>query len=343
VDKKAIDEQEALMKRVQTQEILKEIEKSHFTYYENSDESAKHFDKWLMNQGFLRDEEVEKQAEAAANPPSQAKTKKKDKGMVLSSFVSGKTLINNKKAEAAKAAEEAEKAESERKKKLEKRTPFVPMNHAKQWDYSVRPEGKEYTTNLDDFFPRDPYTLAPMNLDLVLLNKELKGMSLIEVKEFMNKPIKGVKQSPVISQEERPFYYKPKNIIDAQTKYKIAEVDEKRIDSAGMTLQNDTGLFQYKQAKRFVDKQVEARRTAKARSMYDIGEEAGSSYGSYFNTNDTLRMIKEQLGETKKMRARARDEKLDIVRGNYGDELKEFMTNKRHGVMDQKYEKVFIC
>jgi hypothetical protein len=342
VDKKAIEEQEALMKRLQTQDILKEIEKSHFTYYEDSEESAKNFDKWLANQGFLSDKEVEKQAEKAASK-NQAKTKKKDKQLLLSSFVSDKTLINNRKAEA-----EAEEAKNEKKKLAKKKVDphFVPIIHSKQWDYSVRPEGKEYVTNLGDFFPRDPYTLAPMNIDLVLLNKELKGMTLEQVKEFMKKPNES--RNRPISLAERPFYYKPKNIIDAQTKYKLDEVDVKRIDSAGMTLQNDTDLFQFQQAQKFVDKAVEAR-NSKSKSMQAIPNETSqdksSSYGSYFNTADTLKLIKGQLGSetTKKTPKSSRDDKLNIVKNNYGEDLKDFMTNKRHGVIDQKYEKVFIC
>jgi hypothetical protein len=342
VDKKAIEEQESLMRRLQTQDILKEIERSHFTYYEDSEESAKNFDKWLMNQGFLSDQEVEEQAEEAATN-NQAKTKKKDKQMVLSSFVSGKTLINSKKAEAK--AEEDKENEREKNLAKKKKTPFVPLVHDKQWDYSVKPEKKEYVTNLADFFPRDPYTLAPINIDLVLLNKELKGMTLEQVKEFMKKPI-NCTQKPV-SLSERPFYYKPKNIIDAQTKYKIEELDEKRIDSAGLTLQNDTGLFQFQQAKKYVDKQVETR-NLKSRSMQAIPTESkqDSAYGSYFNTVDTLKLIKEQLGTeatTSRKSRPIKDEKLEIVRNNYGNDLKDFMTNKRHGVMDQKYEKVFIC
>ena len=119
VDKKVIEEQESLMKRVQTQQVLKEIEQSHYSYYENKEESEKFFDKWLINQGFLPDDEIQKQAQAAMSNIAIPKTKKKDKRIVLSSFVSGKTLIENKKTEAAVAKSESENENAEKKKKSE--------------------------------------------------------------------------------------------------------------------------------------------------------------------------------------------------------------------------------
>ena len=94
---------------------------------------------------------------------------------------------------------------------------------------------KDYITNLNDFFTRDPYTKLPENLDLMLLNTELKGMSLDEVKEFMKKRLiddprafKRMRQmSPSVAivdpSDQRPVYYAPKNIIDAQTKIKLSD------------------------------------------------------------------------------------------------------------------------
>lgn len=319
--------------------MLKEIEESHYVYYGDSEESEKQFDRWLVNQGFLQDDEVKKQADAAASNKKLPNVKKKEKKIVLSSYVSptpassrksdmtlSENLLSNKKHD-----NESDEKTPAPTKKVEK-LPFVPLTHPKAWDYSTKADEKDYVTNLTDFYPRDPYTLEYEGIDLFKMNKELKGMSVNEVKEFMKKPLGqlvGQSGDKEFKQNRPPFYYKPKYIIDAQTKYKLEQIDEKRIDHAGMTLANDADLFQFKQAKKFVAHQQD-KKAAQA-----------SSHGSYFNTNDTLKLIKSQLNEDKK--SGIKDEKLEIVKKNYGQDLSDFMRDKRHDKMDQRYEKVFIC
>jgi hypothetical protein len=327
IDKKVLEEQEALMRRVKTQDILKEIEVAHLAYYENNQDPEKNFDKWLVNQGFLPDSEIEKQAQEALLEPKQPIVKKTKKTLVLSSYVSGQN-----KAETKHESNDKNSFKNKKKTKLSKST--AALIHPKEWDYSTKPKEKDYITNLSDFYPRDPYTLHPENVDLVLINKELKGMSLEQVKEFMKKTLKqksGTDPNSVsnIPELRTPFYYKPKYIIDTQTKFKLDQIDEKKIDSTGLNLYNDPETIYFKQARQFVTNSAEERRQKQRRSI-------SNAYGNQNPTTGTIDLIKSQLNENLK------DEKLNIVKNVYGNDLKEFMVDKRHGTINQKYEKVFI-
>ncbi len=66
------------------------------------------------------------------------------------------------------------------------------------------------------------------------------------------------------------------------------------------------------------------------------------SYGDYYNSSGTLKEIKKQLCEADAQGGKCRDEKLKIVERVYGKDLSNYMMDKRHGKMSQKYEKVFI-
>lgn len=65
------------------------------------------------------------------------------------------------------------------------------------------------------------------------------------------------------------------------------------------------------------------------------------SYGSYYNTNGTLKQIKRQLSAD--VVGKHMDEKLKFVERVYGKDLSNYMMDSRNGKMSQKYEKVFIC
>ncbi len=76
-----------------------------------------------------------------------------------------------------------------RESKYERR--LRPIENCKSWNQvwnsSAKINEKEYKPNLNNFFPRDQYTMLPTDADLVFLNKELKGMCLDEVKKLMKK------------------------------------------------------------------------------------------------------------------------------------------------------------
>jgi len=240
---------------------------------------------------------------------------------------------------------------SKKLKPLKNRPPKPIAEH--DWNYSTKTKEKDYVINLNDFFPRDPYTKLPENLDLMLLNTELKGMSLDEVKEFMKKRLiddprafKRMRQmSPgvaiVDASDQRPVYYAPKNIIDAQTKVKLSDENcPKPRDAAGFHFGNDINSFAFQEANRYLN--GKSRKNDKKNS---------SSHVTYKNTEDTLSQIKNLLKTSddtssniaKSNKGKVKDEKLEIVRKNFGDNLADYMTDKRHGTMSQKFEKVFIC
>ncbi len=163
----------------------------------------------------------------------------------------------------------------------------------------------------------------PKDLDLVLVNKELKGMSLEQVKEFMRKKLSiyGPDTGVGSYDSNRPVYYKPKHALDTQTKLKTEK--EHLNDEAWFNMCNDVKSFQFKQARKYV---IDGYKK-------DLSKKMDSFYGGYHNTKSTLRTVKEQL----------KDDKLTVVEKLYGKELSEYMKDKRNGKMSQKYEKVFIC
>lgn len=140
-------------------------------------------------------------------------------------------------------------------------------------------------------------------------------MSLEEVKEFMRKTLPRQNFTSNLP-NERPVYYKPKYVKDLPKKSKVDE-NIVRIDKAGANLTNDPKSFPFKQVKKYLNKT------------------SNRCKDSYPNTESTVKLIKKQLG--------ASDENLNIIRRNHGDELSEYMKDKRSGKMSQKYEKVFIC
>lgn len=339
-DKNDANTNEDLVRKLRTQDILKEIEQAHFAHFDTKEESEKKFDIWLVNQGFEASKgslASEKRSLPAIQPPpksaqilvlddsfrqepNEPKSSKKSIATTVyfpkdsspetsSRFVSDSDLtLSRKKSKASSKKKEDEIEEIK--------------IHSKPWNYSTKAKENDYITGLNDFFPRDPYTFLPKDLDLVLLNKELKGMSLDEVKQFMKKKLTNNPNglADLMDKSERPVYYKPRNIIDAQTKIRMPE-DAPPSNGTGMSLTHDIKAQPFRQAKKYILKTVKSKES--------------SSHGNYYNTADTLKQIKNQLAES--------DDKLEIVKRHYGNELSDFMKDKRHGVMSQKYEKVFIC
>lgn len=147
-----------------------------------------------------------------------------------------------------------------------------------------------------------------------------KGMSLEQVKEFMRKKLPTHASDSTKPAKERPVYYRPKYVKDLPKKSKTDEKATK-VDEAGANLTNDPKSFPFKQVKNYLNKTT---------------NNQNSCFGSYSNTDSTLKLIKKQLASS--------DENLNIIKKTYGNELGEYMADKRRGgKLSQKYEKVFIC
>lgn len=287
-------------------------------FYETRDESEQHFDNWLASQGFHPTESKPSIKNSNQSTTTTATTTLESAGATNSS------LNLNDAASSMRMANQPADVE------------FPPLIHAKDWNYSTKPDKPEYVTNLDDLYPRDPFTQMPENLDLILVNNELKGMSLEQVKHFMKKKLQhnnanhhhhqvasSSSTQKITRGGRQPFYYRPKHVLDVQAKTKLDEA-KRPLDEAGVNLTNDKNTFPFRQLDKFV-------------SNSKISSSKSSTlYGNYQKTDSTVKLIKQQLATTN-------DDKLNIVNQNYGSDLRDFMTDKRHAKMSQKYEKVFIC
>lgn len=306
VTKKALAEQLELERKIQAQQVLKEVEIAHYTQFANEEDSERNFNEWLKIQGFLSEEA--------------------DKENLLSqrSQIHNQTL---RSIEQNKKEESFNKSPPSTRKQLTTKKPASKSNsfkNEKPWNHSTKAVESEYIPHLEDYYPRDPYTFLPKDLDLVLVNKELKGMSLEQVKEFMKKNLGRVESASSLNRDsKRPVYFKPKNVLDSQTKSKI-DID-KLNDEAWLNMCNDVKSFQFQEAKKYV---VESIKPKKQDSLY----------GGYYHTSESVKTIKRQLNSKP-----VRDDKLEVVEKLYGKDLSNFMKDQRHGKMSQKYEKVFIC
>lgn len=311
--------------RLKTQEILKEIERAHLSYFPDLEESERQFDKFLMNQGFNPEENKIDESQPKEKKEYNLGLKnillipddevEKDTNNIFSQLDIRSSDITSIITSSRKTQPKNQKQTSEIKKAY----------HDKEWNYSTKPSEKKYVSNLKDFFPRDPYTLLPSNGDLLLINKELRGMSLEQVKEFMKTNLKKNKSSSFAYQRNyssRPVYYKPKNIIDTQAKIR-SDDQTLGIDNAGLFLGDDIESFGFRQAQNFIHNNLENFFSAK--SDHDDGYEWNRKKK---NAHDCDKKFI--------------DDKLEIVESNYGPELAKFMTDRRSGKMSQKYEKVFI-
>jgi hypothetical protein len=199
------------------------------------------------------------------------------------------------------------------------------------WDYSTKVEDKTYIKNLDDFYPRDPYTRLPLDDEMLLLHHQLNGLTLDEIKQFMRKSLMGkaefirekqekiekaktkngkkksTKSSAQSFRSDRPVYYKPKHVLDYEKKAKIGD-DIINFTSAGFNLSDDPITFPYQHSKNLMDR----------------GQQ---------NVLSKIHNKKVTTGD---------EEYKKIISSNFSKELYDFMTTK-NGKINPKYEKVFIC
>ena len=358
-------EQEHLNKRLRTQDVLLEIERAHSILYDNKKKSEKRFDGWLNTQGFIKPNSKTKQT--ASEPDLSVKPKESPKAN--KKLMKAKTEIKPPDFEESEIKMSKARFDESREKLTARRQKFnstaqsdlsnllqdsqdygdlkqqsevlneaTNSNQKINWDYSTKVGQKTYVKNLDDFYPRDPYTMLPPDDEMLLLHHQLYGLTLDEVKEFMKKSLteraeiikakmekidkaktrngknkKSTRSSAVSSvsfKSQRPVYYKPKNMLDYEAKAKKNE-DFNKINVAGFMLSDDTTAFCYKESKKFVENPKESKR----------------------KTINGLNKAVKNSGE---------DQYKKIISSNFSSELYDFMTTK-NGKLNPKYDKVFIC
>lgn len=304
-----------LSERLRTQDILLEIEREHSVLQTEinlglGDKQTEHkiFDNWLTNQKFINKNQV---ADQSIVPHRESITAKKK-------------LPSIKKAHDDETSDEEEPKRTVHAGKIDKRkgipvrNKYIPLEHDNEWNYSTKVSEKEYMRNLDDFYPRDPYTCMPNDIDILLLYRHLNGMTLEQVKEFMQNNEKdkadiiklakldqeyrkNKKQTSKSNSKERPVYYRPMNIIDYESK-KMQSPEDKHLDEVGLNLTNDKNSFYFKDSKKFI-------------------ENKSSTYSKH-QPDDVL--------EIKNM-----------IEFYFNSDLYDYMKDK-NGKIHPKYEKVFI-
>ena len=307
-EKKSKVAQLRLERQQHTQELLNQVEKAHLNFYADKDESEKNFKEWLVNQINCTDRVEQASHSNETNHDKESIMQLKSVSKLFSVSAPSSTTFSSKQ-------------DALRPLKLK------PLDN-QAWNFSTKPHDKEYIANLTDFYPRDPYTCLPADSDLVYLNKELKGMSIDQVQALMKKKLN--RCNSAIEPSQRTVLFKPKHIIDAQTKSKIAE-STGPVDQAGLHIYSgDPESFPYREAKRFVSDAAATRKYI------------SHSYGDYHNTAATVKQIKRQLLANGVANRKVKDDKLEVVEKCYGHELSDYMKD-RHNKMSQKYEKVYIC
>ena len=326
-DKKETAEKDKMFKRNKTKAILQEMERAHLALYPNKEESGKKFDKWLENiaeakepvdlikeniddkdfnsNNLIEDENVESKQTLISNKtfqtsqPSFISSSKTKSSKATVDFATSSLI----RSELPAFMEANLKENTEKKFKPILKKKEISVN-AKPWNFSTKTREVEYLPNLGDFYPRDQYSNLPVNEDLVLLNQVLRGMSVAEIREFMKKNNDVEKTVVKKRSEERPVHFKPRNIVDAQSKVRNPP-GKVPVDLAGLTLCNDAESFAFKEAMKVLSKNNSDKRISKS--------------------------------EDKIM-----DDKLKVVEREFGKDMSDIMRD-RHGKMSQRYEKVFIC
>lgn len=346
-EKKLLFEENLFERQQRSQQLLKQVQHAYDYYFDEKELAKKNFEEWLVYQlnvspdtnntniNYDNHENIENltefEEEKEENSVLSNKTNENLSSNSHENSNSDATIqLTPKVSKTAKLTPEitpsprTKEQQQPESPSLSKRKNFKPLHKLKSdWNTSIKANHNKYVPNLDDFYPRDPYTNLPTDADIVFLNKELKGHSMDRVRNLIHKDFSNFySQSINLSMEtSRSVVFKPKNVIDTQIKGKNKNSDC-NISNAGLHLGSDPNSYQFKQLK---------------------------SYGNYYNTADTLKKIKKQLKDdnfkenfNKDIKV-VRDEKLEIVEKLYGKGLSDFMTDTRHGKINQKYEKVFIC
>lgn len=298
-EKKILTKENQLERQQLCQQLLKQVKTVYEYYYENKEVAEKEFENWLIQQVYVSENNITRIVPGESHKLNKSSTK-------LSSISSSNLKQQNKT-----------------KTNTQYNKPGI------DWNFSVKVNKEPYKSNLNDFFPRDIYTMMPTDADLVFLNKELKNQSIEKVKyliekDFTHQILKTEKNS------DREVVYKPKNVIDTPNKAKGPE----ECDTTGLHLTSgDPKSYSYKKVKSIVSEST-------------IQNSQSDAYGNHQVIKSDVKNIKALLGENKTilkpMKVR-NDEMLNIIEKSYGKDLSDFMENKRHGKVSQKYEKVFIC
>lgn len=325
-EKKTLSEMSYLERQQRCQQLLKQVKTAYDYYFEDKEIAEKNFEDWLILQvNVASDDSHVKEKRRVHQSLENFKSHSTNSYLRPSTdSVTPLARSNSNLIRTRTAWEEEPTKQSQSTIKRAKLKPLTSFRADIDWNYSIKTNKKSYVQNLNDFYPRDQYTCLPTDEDLLFLNKELKNQPMEKVKNLIKKDLSHVNQSE--NNTERQVVYRPKHVLDAKTRMK----SHNSLDNAAALHLNpgDINSFAYKQTRRYFGE--------------NLRKESSPAYGSFRCNPSAVKKIKAQLIDDGPPR-RVRDEKLNIVERHYGRELSNFMEDKRHGKMSQKYEKVFIC
>ena len=335
-DKTVKYNEETHEKRVKVQKVLQEIERAHQVLVDGDKQKTEHkFEIWLNNQSFVKRDESSKKSSSSIKSFSASIQQPIKEPIVIAHFQKQKDP-SIKKPLPLPAIRTSEHESKRTKEGLKVEIKFAKdynslfssqeiineeeiqnknkgfetaIENKNEWNYSTKIDEKEYVKNLDDFYPRDPYTLMT-NKEELLLHRQLKNMTVNQIKDLKTISKKSAKerQKSVNNKKlckDRQVVYRPKNVVDVEAKRKKSDVSTE-IDLAAMVIANDPASYNFRLAQ--------------------IKTSAGSK-----NLDDEEKNVDLDVNRIK-----------DVIETNFNADLYQFMRDKS-GKISQKYEKVFIC
>lgn len=171
-------------------------------------------------------------------------------------------------------------------------------------------------------------------------------MSLEQVKEFMRRKLPRELVQSKRASNERAAVYRSNHVIDLPKKKDMVttEINSGLTDESGLHLTNDSRTHPFVLVDDYLtrknsqsNEQQEQLKFIDEENDLSKAYEGGGDDDEMDSSNTVISLLRRpRVGGVG-------DENLDIIRRTYGNELCEFMTDKRSGKLNKKYHKVFIC
>lgn len=168
-------------------------------------------------------------------------------------------------------------------------------------------------------------------------------MSLEQVKEFMKRKLPRELVQSKRASNERAAVYRSNHVIDLPKKKDMitTEVNSGLTDESGLHLTNDSRTHPFVLVDDYLTRK-NSQSNEQQRQLQFIDDHEAYEGGGDDDELDSSNTVISLLRRPRRV-AGVGDENLDIIRRTYGNELCEFMTDKRSGKLNKKYHKVFIC
>ncbi|CAF0791389.1 unnamed protein product [Didymodactylos carnosus] len=291
-----------LAKRSKMQDILNEIKSEHALLFEEKGEEK--FDQWLVNMGVTPPEKIKtetKQIESKEKPLTpeiQSGLKREHSHTKVSSSKTRETTSDTIDTETLLGEQES----VHHSNIIQTKSALTNVIGTKRWNYSTHVKQNSYIPGLADTYPRDPYTMMPVEAEAIDVYRMLKGMTINDVRQFLSKTLSTRKSMPLKSKSrERQVVFASCHVDDLERKHLTLNDETKysRFDESGCHMSDDPQSIFYQRLSQTLKQQVPKEN----------------------RTNDD-------------------EEKFQLF-DQYGPELVAFLRD-RNGNFKQKFDKVFI-